>query len=157
LTRWIPVVLWAACISWFSTGAFSAQSTNAYIDPVLRRFLGELSPEAFRLAHAVIRKSAHLIEYAVLGMLMARALTLSDAPVTSAVIVRTIVYCALYASADELHQVFVPSRTGSPYDVLIDTLGTTAGTLLFAWRRGTPPRVTPPRSLRSRWASHLRT
>ena len=147
---WVPVVLWAACISWFSTGAFSAQSTNAYIDPVLRRFFGELSPEAFRLAHTIIRKSAHFIEYALLGVLMARALTPPGARVTRATVLRTIVYCALYASADELHQTFVPSRTGSPYDALLDSIGAIGGTALFtAARRSRGARAGPASASRA--------
>ena len=147
LTRWIPVVLWAACISWFSTGAFSAQSTNSYIDPLLRRLFGELSPEGFRFAHTIIRKSAHFIEYAVLGILMSRALTEPGAPIPRRIVVKTIAYCALYASLDELHQTFVPSRTGSPYDVLLDAVGATVGTLVFTLvrrRQNAPPASAPP-------------
>ena len=74
LARWAPVVIWATCISWFSTDAFSAQSTNSYIDPVLRYFFGELSAATFRFAHTTIRKSAHFLEYAVLAILLCRAL-----------------------------------------------------------------------------------
>jgi VanZ family protein len=132
VTRWVPVVLWAICISWFSTGAFSAQSTNSYIDPVLRYFFGELSPETFRFAHSIIRKTAHFLEYAVLAMLVCRALTEPGTRPTVALLVRTVVYCAIYACVDELHQVFVPKRTGSPYDSMLDTLGAAVGALLFA-------------------------
>ena len=134
--RWAPVAVWAACISWFSTEAFSAQSTHHYIDPALRLFFWELSPAGFRLAHTIIRKAAHLTEYAVLAILLCRALTVPRAPMQTRLLVRTLVYCALYASADELHQVFEPSRTGSPFDVVIDVVGASAGATLFVWRRG---------------------
>jgi VanZ family protein len=146
LASWAPVVVWAGCISWFSTGAFSAQSTNSYIDPVLRYLFGELAPETFRFAHTIIRKSAHVLEYGVLAILLCRALTEPGARPTPAILLRVIVSCAIYACLDELHQLFVPKRTGSLYDSLLDTLGATAGALLLVMRRsrrapgtGAPP------------------
>jgi hypothetical protein len=131
----VPVVLWAACISWFSTEAFSARSTNAYIDPALRYFFGELSIEGFRFAHTIIRKSAHFLEYAVLGILMLRAMTVPGTRPSRRMVFGTIVACGLYASLDELHQVFVPHRTGAPADVLLDTFGASAGSWFFMRRR----------------------
>jgi VanZ family protein len=151
LARWVPVVLWAACISWFSTDAFSAQSTHRYIDPVIRWLLGDLSPEGFRLAHAVIRKTAHFIEYAVLAILVARALTPPHGPAPAGALVRAVVYCTLYAAADELHQVFEPRRGGSLSDVALDAIGAAAGALLLAWWRAGPRRrVAAPLSAPSR-------
>ncbi len=135
VVRWAPVVVWATCISWFSTGAFSAQSTNSYIDPVLRYFFGELSAPAFRFAHTVIRKSAHFLEYGVLAILLCRALTEPGARPSRAIVVRAIVYCAIYACLDEFHQTFVPKRTGSPYDSMLDTVGAAVGALIFRTRR----------------------
>ncbi len=132
--RWLPVVVWAAFISWFSTDAFSARSTNSYIDPVLRYFFGELTPAGFRFAHSIIRKSAHLIEYAILGGLTIRA-QVPDGPLAQTTVVRTILYCAIYAVIDEAHQALIPSRTGSWVDVLVDVSGATAGTLLLTRRR----------------------
>ena len=137
LQRWLPVVVWAAFISWFSTDAFSARSTNSYIDPVLRLLFGDLAPASFRLAHTIVRKSAHLIEYAILGGLTGRAVTTTGARVSRAMIARTLVYCAAYAVLDEAHQTFVPSRTGSGIDVMIDIIGATTGTMLLSWWRAT--------------------
>lgn len=139
IARWAPVVVWATCISWFSTGAFSAQSTNSYIDPVLRYFFGELAPETFRFAHTIIRKSAHFLEYGVLAILLCRALMDPGVRPTPAILIRVILWCAVYACLDELHQLFVPKRTGSLYDSLLDTAGATVGALLLrAWRSGSP-------------------
>ena len=135
LQRWLPVVVWATFISWFSTDAFSARSTNSYIDPVLRYLLGDLTPAGFRFFHSIIRKSAHMIEYAILGALTVRALTTPGARISRPLIVRALVACAVYALLDEAHQTLVPSRTGSGIDVMIDIAGATFGTLLMAWRR----------------------
>jgi VanZ family protein len=154
LTRWLPVVVWATCISWFSTGAFSAQSTNSYIDPVLRYFFGDLSPEAFRFAHTIIRKTAHFVEYAVLAVLVCRALTEPATRPLPSTVARAVVYCAVYACLDELHQMFVPKRSGSAYDTMLDTVGATVGALLFAWvrtARGYAPQgARPPAQLSAR-------
>ncbi len=137
--RWLPVVVWAAFISWFSTDAFSARSTNSYIDPALRFFFGELTPAGFRLAHSIVRKSAHLTEYAILGALICRAMTDPGGRVTRAVLLRAIACCAAYAVLDEAHQLLVPSRTGSGVDVLIDTTGATIGSLILTSRRARAP------------------
>lgn len=137
LTRWLPVVVWAAFISWFSTDAFSARSTNSYIDPVLRFFFGDLTPAGFRFAHTVVRKSAHTIEYAILAILTCRALTTTilGERLPRGTMVRALLYCTVYALMDEAHQAFVPSRTGSGIDVGVDIMGATLGTLLLAWWR----------------------
>lgn len=142
LLRWIPVVVWATFISWFSTDAFSARSTNSYIDPVLRWFFGDLTPTGFRLAHNVVRKSAHLLEYAILAMLACRAQTAPRASIPRAVALRTLAACAAYAALDEAHQAFVPSRTGSWVDVAVDVTGATLGAwAVTVWRgRGRPAR-----------------
>ncbi len=130
-------MVWAACISWFSTDAFSARSTHNYIDPVLRLLLGaDVSRETLRFAHAIIRKTAHVTEYGVLAILLCRALASPGAPLRPATVLRTLLYCALYASLDELHQTFVRSRTGSPADVAIDVAGAALGSLLLGWKRG---------------------
>ena len=139
LLRWVPVVVWAAFISWFSTDAFSARSTNSYIDPVLRWLFGDLTPAGFRLAHSVVRKSAHLIEYAILAMLACRAQTAPGAPIGRNLALRTLAVCAAYALADEAHQALVPSRTGSVVDVMVDVTGATLGTWALAtWRNRAP-------------------
>ena len=76
-----------------------------------------------------VRKAAHMTEYAILAVLL---------PVTLAmygVSERTLVWagpllCVLYACTDEFHQTFVPARRGSPADVLIDSAGMRAGSLV---------------------------
>jgi VanZ family protein len=99
--RWLPVVLWAAVI-------FALSSV-----PSLSSGLGAWD--------VVLRKLAHLTEYAVLGALLARAL-----PELAAQWLGT-----AYAAADELHQHFVPGRHGALLDVAIDATGVLAGILLL--------------------------
>jgi VanZ family protein len=105
LNAWLPVVLWAAVI-------FTISSV-----PSLDSGLGEWD--------TVLRKMAHVGEYAILGGLLYRAFRREPA---------AIVLGSLYAVTDEVHQSFVTGRHGSPLDWLIDTAGVVAGVLLVSWR-----------------------
>jgi VanZ family protein len=104
LSTWLPVVAWAAVIFAFSSV------------PSLGTDLGTWD--------TILRKLAHLAEYAILGALLGRAVRLPGLALALGV---------LYAVSDEVHQMFVEGRHGSPLDVLIDTAGLLAG--LFAWQR----------------------
>jgi VanZ family protein len=106
LWLWAPVVVWAAVI-------FALSSV-----PSLDTGLG--------IWDLVLRKLAHLVEYALLGALLFRAF--AREPVAVAV-------GSAYAVTDEIHQAFVPGRAGSPVDWLIDTVGVVAGVLLFSRAR----------------------
>jgi VanZ family protein len=66
----------------------------------------------------VLRKLAHLAEYAILGGLVYRAAGSASVAVLLA---------SAYAATDEIHQAFVAGRHGSPFDWLIDTVGVVAG------------------------------
>ena len=72
----------------------------------------------------VIRKIAHLTEYAILGALLVRALARPGLAILAG---------ALYAVSDEVHQHFVRARHAAWYDVLLDTVGVTVGVLAW-WR-----------------------
>ena len=101
LALWAPVVLWAALI-------FALSSI-----PGLSSGLGTWD--------LVLRKLAHLVEYAILGALLVRAIGRDPAAIAVG---------SLYAATDEVHQAFVSGRHGSPLDWLIDTAGVVAGVLL---------------------------
>ena len=71
-----------------------------------------------------VRKTAHLVEYGILALLSFRAALLSAGRnrfTTAAWI--TLFLVAALASADEARQAFSSTRTGSPYDVMLDVLG----------------------------------
>ena len=82
------------------------------------------SPESLETIHYITRKLAHFTEYAILGFLAARAFRTSP---RSAISQRWFLICAtlvvVYALMDEYHQSFVPSRTASLFDSLIDMAG----------------------------------
>lgn len=88
------------------------------------------SSGTLELLHAVIRKTAHLTEYFILGGLLHRALRGNDRGWKLKWAIWAIVIAAGYASLDEFHQSFVPSRTASPWDALLDTVGASAAQIV---------------------------
>jgi VanZ family protein len=114
-----------------STGLGSAENTSRFVEPFLRWLIPNISDNTVQQVHFYIRKGAHLGEYAVLGWLLWRALRqtkLADArPFQWKVAVAVLLTAAAYAATDEFHQSFVPTRTASVRDVMIDTCGSFLG------------------------------
>jgi VanZ family protein len=80
--------------------------------------------------HFITRKLAHFSEYAILGFLAARAFR----PFPRWFLISAVLI-VIYALIDEYHQSFVPSRTASVFDSLIDMAGGISA-LIFISRRG---------------------
>ncbi len=122
-----------------STGALSSQQTSRFIGPILRWFSPDASDETVRAIQYGIRKSGHLTEYAILAALLWRARRKPKLhphkPWLRSDAIFAIGIAALYAVTDELHQSFQPTRQGSVWDVLIDTLGAGLG-ILAIWMIG---------------------
>lgn len=80
----------------------------------------------------VLRKAAHLTEYAVLGWLLLRALAPNGT--TNRQRGLAVLLSVLYAASDEVHQSFVPGRTAAALDVLIDAVGGLLGVSVDRFR-----------------------
>ena len=102
LTVWLPVFLWAAVIFTFSS------------IPSLSSGLG--------VWDTVLRKGAHVTEYAILGALLYRAVGREVLALAAGI---------AYAATDEFHQHFVRGRHASPVDVAIDAVGLALGMLVW--------------------------
>jgi len=121
---WGVVIAWMAVISGFSTEPFSASNTNRYLDPVVRFFFPHLSAAGFVAAHAVIRKTAHFVEFFVLGCLTFWACRRGRPPRWRlAWMLQALGLAVVYSLVDEAHQAFVPNRTASLFDSAIDSFG----------------------------------
>ena len=77
----------------------------------------------------VIRKLAHFSIYTLVGISMMTFMETYSISTRKKVIISLIVG-ALYATSDEIHQLFIPGRTAAVTDVLIDTFGVAVGTLI---------------------------
>jgi VanZ family protein len=85
----------------------------------------------------VLEKSAHTFEFAVLALLLARALGVAAGDRRTLLAAVSLVW--LYALSDEFHQRFVPGRSADWTDVFFDWLGTLAGVWLWLRWRGDRP------------------
>jgi len=131
---WLPLLIWLGVIFVGSTSVMSAEHTSRYIVPFLLWLKPGMSPEAIWTILVVSRKCAHVTEYAVLALLLWRALRSVPTLHTKTLLVfgAALLGCALFAASDEFHQRFVKSRTPSVRDVLLDTGGALLGLLIGA-------------------------
>src|SRR5215470_10225317 len=72
---WAPLLLWLGVIFFGSTDLMSAQHTSRFIVPFLLWLKPDISPETLASIHFILRKCAHVTEYAVLALLLLRAET----------------------------------------------------------------------------------
>ena len=139
LYRYGPVILWAALIFIGSSDLLSASHTSTFLIRPLRLLFPSASETTLKTIHFLLRKLGHLTEYAVLASLAARAFRTSSQQWLR----RRWFWIALslviaYALFDEFRQSFVPSRTPSIYDSMIDTVGGLTALVLIRLRS---PRV----------------
>ncbi|MFH0947984.1 MAG: VanZ family protein [Elusimicrobiota bacterium] len=100
---WLPVFVWCYVIYFFSD------------IPGLDTGLG--------VWDLILRKGAHITEYFVLTILLVRAFRRSFRMLCTFLIIFPSVISFLYACSDEYHQTFIKNRCGTPWDVLVDTVG----------------------------------
>jgi VanZ family protein len=135
LSRYLPLVVWLAFISFASSDSFNAGNTSRIIGPLVLWLFPNTSAETLAAVHFVTRKVAHFTEYAILGFLAARAFRQHQRWfLISAVLI------VLYALLDEYHQSFVPSRTASIFDSLIDMAGGISALIFVSRKRAKAPR-----------------
>ena len=137
---WLPLLLWVAAMFIGSTDLMSAEHTSRFLVPFLHWLKGDISAETVAQVQLLMRKGAHLAEYAIFAILFWRTLYRGTKLKMNMPIVYVSVWiaAALLAAADEFHQSFVVSRTASPNDVLIDICGTLIGLVIcsmFARKR----------------------
>jgi VanZ family protein len=114
----------------------SFSHSSRIIAPILHRLFPHMSEPSVYTIVLAVRKAAHVTEYAILALLVWRALRKPVAayprPWRWPDAGTALLFVALYATSDEIHQAFVPTRQASIWDALLDTLGGAFG-LLFLW------------------------
>jgi len=128
---WMPVVAWMSLMFTMSTDLGSTTNSSRLLEPLVRWFVPQMSPEMFASIHYLARKAAHLTEYAILAVLVRRALRAGAAIRSPQQSWRpdllAWVWAAVFAMSDEFHQSFVASRGASVRDVFIDAAGAAIG------------------------------
>jgi VanZ family protein len=137
---WVPAVVIMAVIFYFSSkpADTSSESSLAVVNQMISIFENitdveyqkdDLTELKENLNH-IVRKTAHFCEYAVLACTFAFSLTAWKKRGKWLFLI-PVLLSALYAATDEFHQTFVPGRAGMIRDVLLDSSGAAAGSLLF--------------------------
>jgi VanZ family protein len=150
LLWWAPTFLWLSLLSVFSTDSFSAEHTGNILWKIVHAVYRGISERQFEVLHFFVRKAAHFTFYGLLGVFayyswkatlpMRRIWTFRWSGLALATVL-------IAGSLDEFHQSFVPSRTASVRDVLLDVTGALFFQILIAaFASGRRGRKTPPTS-----------
>ena len=136
LSRYLPLIAWLAFISYASSGSFSASNTSRIIGPLVLWLFPNTSMETLATIHFITRKVAHFTEYAILGLLAARAFRTSPRyAIRQRWFLISAALIVVFALLDEYHQSFVPNRTGTIYDSFIDIAGGLTALIILRRKR----------------------
>lgn len=133
LLRWLPALAWTGVIAWFSSATFAASETGGVLQWLLQGLWPGLTPAELAFYHTVLRKGAHVTAYAVLSLCWQQALEPGLQRWQPKTALQVLAICLAVACLDELNQSQLPSRTGSPFDVVWDMSGAVGLQLLLAW------------------------
>jgi hypothetical protein len=137
---WLLLLIWLGVIFIGSTDLLSAEQTSRFIAPILLWLKPGMAPETIWIILVILRKCAHVCEYAILALLLWRALRDGSAirGKMSILFGAVLLGCAVFAASDEFHQSFIKSRTPEVRDVLLDIAGALLGLFIgvsFVHRR----------------------
>ena len=132
LKYWLPPFIWLGVIFVGSTEVMSAEQTSRFLVPFLRWLDPQISFATIAAIHFALRKLGHLTEYAIFAALLWRALRWGTCLQAKMSILFLLAWlaAAIFAVTDEFHQSFVPSRTASPIDIIIDICGAMIGLII---------------------------
>jgi VanZ family protein len=150
VSKWMPVIAWMLLIFAGSSDVLSAEHTSRFIVPFLRWLDPQMSFETIVAVHIGVRKVGHFAEYAILASLLWRGLRGTFSAASRILLaLAAFVAAAGFAASDEFHQSFVPARTASARDVMIDCCGALVAVGLCAiWARSrkVAPSLSPAKS-----------
>jgi VanZ family protein len=129
--QWLLPAFWLAVMWVFSTHFFTATRTGQWVIPLLHWLFPAESVTALEKMHYGIRKLGHVFDFIVLSLLLVRALRRGRAGWRFNWAASAWAIAACYAMLDEFHQAFVPGRSPSVHDVLLDSAAAALGQLIF--------------------------
>ena len=136
---WLPLVVWMAVIFSASSDTGSAQHSSRLFEPLMHWLFPRMAQPHVEEIHYLFRKCAHLSEFAILAVLVWRAIRhlspKAQLPWRWSQALLSLLLVAFYAASDEYHQTFVPGRTGQVSDVFVDLCGAAIG-LGLLWLAG---------------------
>lgn len=117
----IATILWMCVIFWFSHQPKEDSSKMSGFVVELFTVLFQGNAFWIRNASFLVRKCAHMSEYAILAILFVQLYRNSS--YFKYAVILSLISSFLYACSDEIHQLFVEGRAGMFQDVMIDTIG----------------------------------
>lgn len=124
LKVWLPSAAWLGVIAIESTNIGSAEHTGWILYPVFH-FLFHVDRARFATWHIVLRKTGHVVGYSILSVLLFRSWRATFPRLSSNWCLQwattALLTTSLVATLDEWHQSFLPSRTGTVHDVILDS------------------------------------
>jgi len=150
LVVWAPALLLVAAVAVESETLFGADHTTGPLRALYESIHGPANPHHWWLVHLLIRKTCHLLGYGLVSAALFHSWWLTLLPRSSNPLPTDplhgvsllalrwkchllAIFCTvLVAAADEYHQTFLPNRSGSVWDVLIDGAGAIVAQLLIA-------------------------
>lgn len=121
----VLLFIWLGVIFSFSaqSGLESSELSNDFL-VIVQRFLP--------FSSYLVRKLAHFTEFLILGLLVVNVGN-SFGYHGKKVLMFCFLFCFLYACSDELHQMFIDGRVPAVFDVLVDSLGSLGGIIIYNW------------------------
>jgi VanZ family protein len=142
ISAWLPVAIGIGIILTESTELFGANHTSHPLRWLWETVFGHISNAQWDQIHHLIRKSGHFFGYGFIGVAWLRAwwMTLPHSYFLEDAFL-ALMGTSLVASLDELHQSYIPNRTGSVWDVLLDCTGAlTLQVIVYVYLRVIRPR-----------------
>ncbi|MDD3453486.1 MAG: VanZ family protein [Bacilli bacterium] len=137
IISYILLFIWLFIIFYFSnqTGNISGSSSGTIIYNILNYIYNVFHLNTTNLINIVetlhnpIRELMHLFEYLILGILIINVLKQHN--IENKLIIISFCLCFIYATTDEIHQLFVKNRTFEYFDILMDMIGSIIGILIY--------------------------
>ena len=142
LSAWLPVAVGIAVIMLESTTWFGSDHTSHPLRWLWEAIFGPVRHAQWENIHHLIRKCGHFFGYGFIGLAWLRAwwMTLPHSHFIEDTFL-ALLGTSLVASLDELHQSYLPNRTGTPWDVLLDCCGAlTLQLLVYIYVRTARPK-----------------
>ena len=130
LVLWMGFIFSMSCENAEESSNTSGQTIKVVLStvPEFEKQPEEVKVNIIEELQFIVRKSAHFIGYMILGIL-ASGLILYYGNINKKYLLAFLI-CVIYAISDEIHQLFVPGRSGQVRDVLIDSAGSLLGIIL---------------------------